>query len=223
MTDTCTPRLPDNELERADSTSAAQPDCSTSLGTCAQRQEGAQAGPQSYESAVGNAKVSCNGDLCANSTEKTDMPGIQTEFLFSIALEVEVFSLGDTPYGSRRIVRFGTGTVEGPKLKGTVLPGGAGWTLLRRDDVLEIEVRVTLETDDKQHIYMAWKGLRHGPKEVIARLNRGEDVDPTTYYFRTTPYFETGSSKYGWLNRICSIATGTLTRSGRSFKVFRVL
>jgi hypothetical protein len=104
-----------------------------------------------------------------------------------------------------------------------VLPGGAGWTLLRRDDVLEIEVRVTLETDDKQHIYMAWKGLRHGPKEVIARLNRGEDVDPTTYYFRTTPYFETGSSKYGWLNRICSIATGTLTRSGRSFKVFRVL
>ena len=65
-----------------------------------------------------------------------------------------------------------------------MLPGGGGWMLLRRDDVLEIDVRLTLGTDDKQHIYMSWKGFRHGPKEVIDRLNRGEDVDPKTYYFR---------------------------------------
>jgi hypothetical protein len=90
-----------------------------------------------------------------------------------------------------------------PKLKGTVLPGGCGWMLIRRDDVLEIEVRLTLETDDKQQIYMNWKGLRHGPKEVINRLYRGETADPTSYYFRTTPYFERSSEKYSWLNRIC--------------------
>jgi hypothetical protein len=58
------------------------------------------------------------------------MPEIKTEFLFTIALEVQVSNLGDTPYGARRIARFGTGSFEGPKLKGTVLPGGAGW---RRD------------------------------------------------------------------------------------------
>ena len=69
------------------------------------------------------------------------MPGIKTEFLFTIALEVEVSNLGDTPYGSRRIFRFDTGSFEGPKLKGTVLPGGGGWSLLRRDDVLEFETR----------------------------------------------------------------------------------
>ena len=54
---------------------------------------------------------------------------------------------------------------------------------MRRDDVLEIDVRLILETDDKHQIYMTWKGFRHGPKEVIDRLNRGEDVDPETYYF----------------------------------------
>jgi hypothetical protein len=151
------------------------------------------------------------------------MPEIKTEFLFTIALEVQVFNLGDTPYGSRRIARFGTGSFEMPKLKGTVLPGGAGWMLLRRDDVLEIDVRLVLETDDKQQIYMTWKGFRHGPKEVIDRLNRGEAVDPATYYFRTTPYFETSSEKYGWMNRICSIATGTRSASGRTFQVFQVL
>jgi Protein of unknown function (DUF3237) len=151
------------------------------------------------------------------------MPEIKIGFLFTIALEVEVFNLGDTPYGSRRIARFGTGSFEGPKLKGTVLPGGGGWTLMRRDDVLEIDVRLTLETDDKQYIYMSWKGFRHGPKEVIDRLNRGEDVDPETYYFRTTPYFETSSAKYAWMNRICSIATGARAGSGRTFHVFQVL
>jgi hypothetical protein len=53
------------------------------------------------------------------------MSEIKTEFLFRIALEVEVLNLGDTPYGSRRVGRFGTGSFEGPKLKGTVLPGPA--------------------------------------------------------------------------------------------------
>jgi Protein of unknown function (DUF3237). len=88
---------------------------------------------------------------------------------------------------------------------------------------LEIEVRITLQTDDKQHIYMHWKGLRHGPKEVMDRLNRGEDVDPATYYFRTTPYFETSSEKYSWMNRICSIATGSRKASERTLEVFQVL
>ena len=151
------------------------------------------------------------------------MPGIKTELLFTIVLEVEVSNLGDTPYGSRRIFRFDTGSFEGPKLKGMVLPGGGGWSLMRRDDVLEFETRLTLETDDKAQIYMSWKGLRHGPKEVIDRLNRGESVDPGAYYFRATPYFETGSEKYAWMNRICSIATGSRAASGRTLQVFQVL
>ncbi len=49
---------------------------------------------------------------------------------------------------------------------------------MRGDNVLEIEVGLTLETDDKEQIYMTWKGLRHGPKEAIDQLNRGETVDP---------------------------------------------
>jgi Protein of unknown function (DUF3237) len=63
--------------------------------------------------------------------------------------------------------------------------------------------------------------FRHGPKEVIDRLNRGEIVHPETYYFRTTPYFETSSEKYDWMNRICSIATGSRKASGRTFEFFR--
>ena len=54
-------------------------------------------------------------------------------------------------------------------------------------------------------------------------LNKGEPVDPSLYYFRATPYFETASEKYGWLNRICCISTGSRTASGPTYHVFQVL
>jgi Protein of unknown function (DUF3237) len=86
----------------------------------------------------------------------------------------------------------------------------------------EIEVRLVLQTDDEHKIYMHWKGLRHGLKDVIDRLYRVEAVD-RTYYFRTTPCFETNSEKYAWLNRICSVATGSLASTERCLHVFQVL
>ena len=103
------------------------------------------------------------------------------------------------------------------------MPGGGGWSLIRRDEVLEVDVRLILETDDKHQIYMTWKGLRHGPKEVMERLYRGEIVEPGAYYFRLTPYFETSSEKYGWMNGICSIANGSLGANARTLDVFQVL
>ena len=93
----------------------------------------------------------------------------------------------------------------------------------RRDGVLDIEVRIVLETDDKDMIYMHWKGYRHGSREVMDRLDRGEDVDAANYYFRTTPYFETCSTNYAWLNRICSIGTGSRVGDRRGFDVYQVL
>jgi hypothetical protein len=54
------------------------------------------------------------------------MPGIVTEFLFTIALEVPVLALGETPHGTQRIARIAGGSFDGPKLRGKVLPGGGG-------------------------------------------------------------------------------------------------
>jgi hypothetical protein len=151
------------------------------------------------------------------------MPELKTEFLFTIELDFDIAVLGNTPYGIRRIARLKTGSFEGPKLKGTVLPGGGSWALVRSDGVLDIEVRLLLETSDQHQIYMHWKGLRHVPRDVIDRLQRYETVDPTTYYFRTTPYFETGSERYDWMNRICAVAKGSVATNARALDVFQVL
>src|SRR5205085_5859231 len=102
------------------------------------------------------------------------MPDIKTEFLFKIVLEVpSILDLGETPYGRRRIARIAGGSFEGPKLKGEVLPGGGDWLLLRRDGVLQLDVRLTMQTHDRELIYMTYRGYRHGPQDVIDRLNRG--------------------------------------------------
>jgi hypothetical protein len=86
-----------------------------------------------------------------------------------------------------------------------------------------MDVRLTLMTDDDQHIFMTYRGIRHGPKDVLDRLSNGEPVDPSEYYFRNTPWFETGSDKYGWLNRIVAVATGHRFPEGPTYKVYEIL
>src|SRR5207245_11238093 len=93
--------------------------------------------------------------------------------------------LGAVPHGTRVIAPITSGTFEGPRLRGKVLPGGGDWTLSRSDAVLELDLRITLETDDGALISMTSFGLRHGPPEVLAGLARGEAVATSKYYFRT--------------------------------------
>src|SRR6202158_5909680 len=110
-------------------------------------------------------------------------------------------TIGAVPHRNRRTVAITGGDFEGPRLRGSVLPGGsADWLLLRADGVLELDLRATLRTEFGALISMRSFGLRHGPPDVIDALARGEAVDPATYYFRTTPRFETTHPAYAFLN-----------------------
>ena len=84
-------------------------------------------------------------------------------------------------------------------------------------------MRLLLRTHDGEHIYMSYRGVRHGPADVMARLAAGERVDPATYYFRMTPVFETAAQKYAWLNRIVAVSTGRREPAGPIYTVEEVL
>lgn len=153
-------------------------------------------------------------------------PTLNSTHLFTLALTVDpaATEVGETPYGRRRIAAVTGGTFEGEELRGTVLPAPAGdWLLLRRDGVLQLDVRLTLRTHDDHLVYMTYRGMRHGPAWVIEQLNKGEKVDPGQYYFRTTPWFETASDKYRFLNRIVCVATGRRDPGGPVYEVFQIL
>jgi hypothetical protein len=129
--------------------------------------------------------------------------------LYTSKIEIEPpLVVGKASYGERRIINITGGEFEGPRLSGHVLPGGADWQIIRYDGITEVEAKYTLETDDGSLIYVSNRGLRHGPKEVIERLLKGEDISASEYYFRTTPIFETGAPGYEWLNGLVSVAAG---------------
>ena len=130
--------------------------------------------------------------------------------------------LGAVPHGTRVIAPITGGTFEGPRLRGKAL-GGADWTLLRSDGVLELDLRITLETDDGALISMTSFGLRHGPPDVLAALARGESVDPSKYYFRTAPRFETSAPQYEFLNRLIAIASGDRRPNGPIYTIDEIL
>lgn len=152
------------------------------------------------------------------------MNDVRTALLFTVTFTTAPPQLlGKTPLGDRRIVVVTGGSFEGPKLRGTVEPGGTDWILARPDGALQLDVRLCLKTDDGALIGMSYRGYRHGPTAVIDRLNRGEKVDSSEYYFRTAPCFETSAPKYDWLNRIISVGLGHRLPEGPVYRVFEVL
>lgn len=150
---------------------------------------------------------------------------IDTRPLFELSLQVpQVVDLGDTPAGRRRVAPVAGGSFTGDRLKGKVLGSGGGdWLLQRNDGVVTLDVRLLLRTDDGELISMGYRGIRHGPAGVMARLAAGESVDPRSYYFRIVPNFETSSSKYQWLNRIVSVGMGRREPSGPIYAIHEVL
>lgn len=156
-----------------------------------------------------------------------DLPGVlknvRTRPLFVMRLEAQIVTIGGSPGADRRVGVVHGGAFEGERLSGDVLDGGADWQILRADGATTLDVRLILKTNDGALIGMTYRGLRHGPPDVLARLARAEAVDPTSYYFRTSPIFETAAEKYDWLNRIIAVGIGHRRADGPVYSVFEVL
>jgi hypothetical protein len=151
------------------------------------------------------------------------MAEIRTKHLMTLKLAVSGMQvIGEGPAGNRRIGLVAGGTFEGPKLRGSVLPSGTDWIAQRADGVTTLDVRLVLETDDKATIGLQYRGLRHGPADVMAKVNGGEFVDPSLYYFRTVVTFETSAPKYAWLNKVFGVGTGSRPPEGPVYDIFEV-
>ena len=109
--------------------------------------------------------------------------------------------IGACPHGTRVTFPIIGGSFEGDRLRGKVLPGGDDWTIKRSDGVIELDLRVTLQTDDGALVHMTFEGIR-------------DDGAPGGPYFRTLPRFETAEAKYAFLNRLLAVGTGEIRPDG---------
>jgi steroid delta-isomerase-like uncharacterized protein len=144
------------------------------------------------------------------------------EHLYDVAMDVRVDDVGITPQGHRRIVQVTGGTFKGPRLSGKVLPGGGDWVLGVADGSRRLDVRVTLQTDDGALIYAKYLGVFSAQASVLERIQNGDEVEPSEYYFRVTPMFETASARHGWLNQVVAIGFGKRTKAQVLYSVYAV-
>jgi hypothetical protein len=135
----------------------------------------------------------------------------------------EPLDLGETAHGYRRIVPLTDGTFTGPELNGTLVPGAsADWQIILPDGTALGDIRYTLQTDGGDLLYVQSRSVRHGSAEVLARLGRGEDVDPGEYTFRTSTRIETAAPELDWLNKGIFISVGGRRAGGVIYETYLV-
>lgn len=133
----------------------------------------------------------------------------QLNFFADLSVQVaKPQEVGQTLHGMRRLIPILGGTVQGDGWAGRVLPGGADFQLIVNDRVAELDARYVVEVDGGDLIYVQNRAVRTAAPEVMARLIRGEVVDPASVYFRCSPSFETASPALAWISERLFIGTG---------------
>ena len=151
------------------------------------------------------------------------LPTPALELVTRLTVEVgRPVEAGTTGRGLRRIIPITGGRADGPALAGTIEGGGNDVQVIRPDGVAEIEARYIVITDAGMHVFIENIGVRHGSPEAMARIVRGELVDPAEVYFRAVPRFETDDPALAWLERDLFVATGARFPDCVRIDVFRV-
>jgi len=154
------------------------------------------------------------------------------EFIFQVRLRfVRVQNIEHMPSGAGRgAVYVDGGTVEGPRLNGTVVAGSGGdWALFRPDGVLETDARYMLQARDGTLILLRNRGYLWGRRaDVMPRIRAwifegGPAVPHCEYYLRAHPTFEVQAGPHDWLMRHVIIGIGERLGDGNLIRYHAVL
>jgi len=135
---------------------------------------------------------------------------LQSEFHFDLVLEAQMPTNLTTANGGRLIVPISGGTFTGPRLKGTIVPPSGDWVVQRPDGSRVLDMRLLLQTDDGQKIFMSWRGIAYTPPGG-------------TLWARIVPMFETASEKNTWLNNVVAVGVYRPDLGKIAYRVYRIL
>ncbi len=145
------------------------------------------------------------------------------DLVFNLHLELgkptDVGKIG--PAGSRRVVPVAGGTLEGPGLKGKILPG-VDFQIIHPDGLTELDAHYVVQLENGDLLYVTNRGMRHGPADVLQKLNAGEKVDQSLIYFRTVISVESAAPALQNLTRSILICVGERLPNEALLHVYRV-
>ena len=163
-------------------------------------------------------------DPTRTRTTSSELPDPRVTLVYRLDATLGApIELGDIAQGHRRIVPLTGGTFTGAELSGELVPGvSADWQIVLPDGTALGDIRYALQTDSGHLLYVQSRGVRHGSAEVLARLARGEDVDPSEYTFRTSTQIETAAPELDWLNKGVFISVGGRHAGGVIYETYLV-
>lgn len=95
-------------------------------------------------------------------TTRTVFKDFTTELVWEAKVKIgKTINVGESKRGMRRVIPILGGTFEGPEIKGTILPMGEDWQLVRPDGDTELYARYLLKTDDGHIIHVLNQALIH--------------------------------------------------------------
>ena len=148
---------------------------------------------------------------------------LPVEHLFDMHVDLEPAQPIPTPVGTRMTFIVKRGVIDGPKLRGEILPGGGDWLLLGSDGVGRADIRATIRTHDDALIHYEARGMIKVPTDGLARLGAGEVLPFDETYVRTTPKFETADERYAWLSEIVALGYNILSPNHIDYRIYKVL
>jgi Protein of unknown function (DUF3237) len=107
-----------------------------------------------------------------------------------------------------------SGTVEGPRIRGTILPPTGDWLRAMPGGSLRVDARMSIATDDGARIHVRYGGVIVIAPADFARMAAGETLGPEEMYFITAPTFQTADSRYAWLNQVQAIGKAVALKGG---------
>ncbi len=168
-----------------------------------------------------NDEPAAFADLCAPELR----PCLRLDVEVGAPIEVGP-SASSFGYGHRRVIPITAGRVfcehESGQWRGRVLPGGADFQQGVGDRAALLEARYVIETEAGERIYVENRALRSGSPEAIAKLARGEPVDPSLVYFRCVPRFETSVPSLAWMMERLFVGTGARRPQRVELRVFEL-
>ena len=160
------------------------------------------------------------------------MDNPRLEFALEVRLRFPTAQMiPNTPAGGgRSAVYVESGTFEGPRLRGKVVPySGGDYAYFRPDGVAVFDARYMLEEDDGSLILLNNRGYLWGRKPgIMDRLrewafNNGPPVAHEEYYLRGNPTFECSTGKHDWLTKHVFIGVGARRADGNRLRYYAMV
>jgi hypothetical protein len=136
------------------------------------------------------------------------IPQTGLQYVFTARIKIDPTVEFKGVEGVRRQIPITGGSIEGPRLAGDVLGGGADWQRIRANGITDLVARYAFRASDGTVIGVVNSGIRRAPPAVLARLRAGEILDPTLYYFRAAPVFDVGPGAHEWLTESLFVSVG---------------